>query len=278
VVDTASPESGRFGLFRRRAEDGIRQLAGGLASILLPAPCALCSEILGEANRIPICRACLEQLTPWNSPQCARCGRPFVSAASVTGVERPLCHGCRRGVYDFDFARSYGAYSSAMARAIVMLKYEKVTPLAGWFADRLICLLRENPVEFQCDVIVPVPLHGARQRERGYNQADLLARAAAARLRVPCNSRLLVRTKARPEKMRLTVRERWHSVRNAFELSRGAQVDKLRVLLLDDVVTTGATLDACSRALREGGAAHISAITVARAMPRSQGLDLQPGV
>ena len=82
-----------------------------------------------------------------------------------------------------------------------------------------------------------------------------------------------MRTRPRPEKLRLTVRERWHSVRNAFDMREGAQVDKLRVLLLDDVLTTGATLDACSRALRDAGAAYVAAITVARAMPRSQGLE-----
>lgn len=231
--------------------------------------------MLSDAGRIPICRPCLDQLTPWNAPSCPRCGRPFVSAAAVAGVEHLLCHGCRRGLYDFDFARSYGAYSSPMARAVVMLKYQRVTPLAGWFADRLLPLVRENAAEFGCDVIVPVPLHAARQRERGYNQAELIAQALAKRLRLPCRSHLLVRTQPRPEKLRLTVRERWHSVRNAFDMRQGAQVDKLRVLLLDDVLTTGATLDACSRALREAGAAYVAAITVARAMPRSQGLEAQ---
>jgi ComF family protein len=162
-----------------------------------------------------------------------------------------------------------------MARAVVMLKYQQVTPLAGWFGERLLRVVRENAEPFAVDVVVPVPLHPARQRERGYNQAELIARAIARRLRLPCRSHLLVRTRARPEKLRLTVRERWQSVRNAFDMREGAQVDKLRVLLVDDVLTTGATLDACSRALREAGAAHVAAITVARAMPRSQGLEGQ---
>jgi ComF family protein len=262
-------------LFRQAADLFLRQLADGLASILFPAPCGVCGEILGDAGRIPICRSCLAQLTSWNSPLCPRCGRPFVSAVAVAGVEHPLCHGCRRGLYDFDFARSYGAYNSSMARAVVMLKYQQVTPLAGWFAERLFPLVRENAAQIAADVVVPVPLHPARQRERGYNQAELIAQALAKRLGLPCRSHLLVRTRPRPEKQRLTVRERWNSVRNAYDTREGAQVDKLRVLLLDDVLTTGATLDACSRALREAGAAYVAAITVARAMPRSQGLEVQ---
>ena len=195
---------------------------------------------------------------------------------AVEGVEQALCHGCRRGLYDFDFARSYGAYSPAMARAVVLLKYQQVTPLAGWFAQRLLPVVRENATQFAADVVVPVPLHPLRRKERGYNQAELIARSLAKQLNLPCRPYLLVRTQPRPEKLRLTVRERWHSVRNAFDIRGGSQVDKLRVLLLDDVLTTGATLDACSRALREAGAAHVAAITVARAMPRSQGLEAQP--
>jgi len=250
----------------------LRQIAGGLASLIFPAPCGVCGEILDDAGRIPICRSCLDQMVPWNAPLCPRCGRPFASAAAVADVEHPLCHGCRRGLYDFDFARSYGPYNPPLARAVVMLKYQRVTPLAGWFAERLVPLLRDNANEFAADVVVPVPLHPARRKERGYNQAELIAQALARRLNLPCRSHLLVRTKPRPEKQRLTVRERWHSVRNAFDMRQGSRVDKLRVLLLDDVLTTGATLDACSRALREAGAAYVAAISVARAIPRSQGL------
>ena len=265
-----------MGRFSVRLGGRLRQLAGALASIVFPAPCGVCGEILDNASRIPICRSCLALLTPWNAPMCPRCGRPFVSSVAVEGLAPPLCHGCRRGLYDFDFARSYGAYGTAMARAIVLLKYNQVTPLADWFAGRLLPLAREHASQFAADVVVPVPLHPARQRERGYNQAELIARSLAKRLGLPCRPFLLVRTRPRPEKLRLTLGERWRSVRNAFDIRKGAQVDKLRVLLLDDVMTTGATLDACSRALRQAGASYVAAMTVARAMPRSQGLDAQP--
>ena len=272
MCESAPHGIGRFS----EAGARLRQLAGALASILFPAPCGVCGEILGDASRIPICRPCLALLVPWSAPMCPRCGRPFVSRVAVEGLAQPLCHGCRRGLYDFDFARSYGAYSPAMARAIVLLKYQQVTPLADWFAGRLLPLAREHASQFAADVVVPVPLHPARQRERGYNQAELIARALAKRLGLPCRPYLLVRTRPRPEKLRLTLGERWRSVRNAFDIREGTQVDKLRVLLLDDVLTTGATLDACSRALRQAGAAYVAAMTVARVMPRSQVLDAQP--
>jgi ComF family protein len=268
VASTVSPRISRL--------NHIKRIAGAFASVLFPAPCGICQKVLENASRIPICEACLFSLKPWNLPLCSRCGRPFASAVSVENSPEALCHGCRQDLYDFDFARSYGSYAQNMARAVVMLKYERVTPLADWFAARLQPLISEHQEQFAADVIVPVPLHSVRRRERGYNQAELIARALARRIGLPCRSNLLVRTQPRPEKLRLSVRERWRSVRNAFDLSNPVAVDKLRIWLLDAVLTTGATLDSCSRTLREAGASYVAAITVARAMPRSQGLDNQP--
>jgi ComF family protein len=167
-------------------------------------------------------------------------------------------------MYGFDVARSYGAYDDAMVRAILLLKYEKVMPLGGWFAARLAEVVRGQSGEFTADVVVPVPLHPARLRERGFNQAEVIARPLARRLGLPLRSYLLVRTKPRPDKLKLTLRERWETVRGAYALRAGARVDNLRVLLVDDVFTTGATLDACARALRRAGASRVAGLTVAR--------------
>ena len=149
-----------------------------------------------------------------------------------------------------------------------MLKYGEVTPLGGWFAKRLARLVELEPKSFAADVLVPVPLDTARLRDRGYNQAELIARPLARILGIPFRSYLLVRTKPRPDKVRLTRRERWETVRGAYATHKSAQVDKLRVLLVDDVFTTGATLDACSRALRQAGALRVVGLTVARALPQ----------
>jgi ComF family protein len=115
------------------------------------------------------------------------------------------------------------------------------------------------------DVVVPVPLHRDREKERRYNQAELLSRPLAKLLRLPHRGVLLVRKRPRPAKHLLTLRKRWAAVRGEFETCPGSQVDNQRVLLLDDVMTTGATLDACSKALRDAGAKSVVALTVARA-------------
>ena len=252
----------------------IRGVRAALASLVFPAPCRICAGMLDTGNRVPFCHSCVVALTkPLPKPLCGRCGRPIVSSAVTGGVSIPQCHLCRRAAYDFDFVRSFGAYTPAMARAVLMLKYGEVTPLGLWFADLLVRLANENAAGFSADVVVPVPLHPSRLRERGYNQAELIARPLAHLLGIPFQSYLLVRTRPRPDKIKLTRRERWETVRGAYAMHPGAEVDKLRVLLVDDVLTTGATLDACSRALRGAGAVRVAGLTVARALPTSAAPD-----
>ena len=236
------------------------------ASIVFPAPCRICARMLDTGSRIPFCHSCVASLTQTlEKPLCEQCGRPVVSSAESTPSR---CHLCRLGTYAFDLARSFGPYSSPMSRAILMLKYGEVSPLGAWFAGHLAALAKADPAAFAADVLVPVPLDSARLRERGYNQAELIARPLARMLGIPFRSYLLVRTRPRPEKLRLTRRERWETVRGAYATHKTAQVDKLRVLLVDDVFTTGATLDACSRALRGAGASRVAGLTVARALPQ----------
>ena len=261
-----------------RVADSVRSLFRGmceaLASFAFPAPCRICTRILDTGSPIPFCHACMDALAQTlPEPLCTQCGRPIVSAAAAEGMSLPRCHLCRSQVYAFDVARSFGTYTPRMSRAILLLKYGNVAPLGAWFARRLADLVEREPEGFAADAVVPVPLDRGRLRERGYNQAELIAKPLARLLGIPFRSYLLVRTRPRPNQLRLTRRERWETVRGAYATHKTAQVDKLRVLLVDDVFTTGATLDACSRALKGAGAARVVGLTVARALPLSPVLE-----
>jgi competence protein ComFC len=269
----------------------LRTALDALAAVLFPAPCRICATTLLTASRIPICESCLSSFQPVQQPMCECCGRPFPAtvattasgaesarefpavatggAAAVAGaaVAKPLCRLCREGNYAFDRARSYGLYNDALHHAILLLKYEEVTRLGDWFAARLAEIVAREGEAFRADVIVPVPLHPDRQRERGYNQAELIARPLARRLHLKQGAYLLMRTKPRPARLVLSRKEHWESVRGAYATRKGLRVDKLRVLLLDDVLTTGATLDSCARALKQAGAAAVLGLTVARVVP-----------
>jgi ComF family protein len=156
-------------------------------------------------------------------------------------------------------------YEDALVSAVLMLKYRQMEPLGKWFGRRLAQLVQSQGEAYVADVVVPVPLHRDRLKERGFNQAALLAAPLAKALQLPCRPILLVRTRERPQKKVLSIEERWEAVRGAFATRSGSQVDKQRVLLVDDVLTTGATLDACARALLDSGAKYVVAVTVARA-------------
>ena len=244
----------------------IRTVLDALASVIFPAPCRICGSILLNASRIPVCEACLGSITLISAPMCECCGRPFVSAVAAEAIQ-PLCRLCRVPTYAFERARSLAIYDDALLGAITLMKYEQVTRLGVWFSERLAELVKADGEKFRADIVVPVPLHPDRLRERGYNQAELLARPLARRLKLKLDVSLLVRTKPRPPRLVLSRSEHWKSVRGAYATRPGRRVDNLRILLVDDVLTTGATLDACSRALKKAGAAEVIGLTVGRVVP-----------
>ena len=246
----------------------LRSALDALASIAVPAPCRLCGlNVLLRASRIPVCDDCLTGFRRIEPPLCQICGRPFVS--QLAGPN-PLCRLCRNNFFAFDLARSYAIYDSHLVDAIMLLKYEEVASLGDWFADRLIETLAKMLADQKPDVIIPAPLFRDRLRERGYNQAELIARPLAKRLKIKLLPNALLRVKPRPPQLLLSRAERWKIVRGAYATNPALRVDKSRVLLLDDVMTTGATLDSCARALKKAGAAAVLGLTVARMVPGFQ--------
>ncbi|MGB9472390.1 MAG: ComF family protein [Candidatus Acidiferrum sp.] len=239
-------------------------LAGALASMCIPAGCRLCDQLLTDASRLPICDNCFSLFQEVPPGSCDICGQPgtfdpeFPKAASY-------CPDCEKHRFAFQVARSFGVYEGTLARAILLLKHERIEPLGNWFAERLARVIGKESERMAADAIVPVPLHRQRSRERGFNQVDLIGRPLAKRLCLPYQPVLLMRSRPRPEKHLLRSEERWEAVRGAFAMRRSGRVDNLRILLLDDVMTTGATLDACSRALCEAGAKSVAGLTLARA-------------
>jgi len=240
-----------------------KEALGALASVVFPGPCRICGQALVNASRVPICPGCLAGFARIEEPMCRLCGRPFAFEAAPQTSD-PLCRLCRVKFYAFDRARSFAVYNDALIEAVLLLKYDEVTRLGDWFAARLAGLIESERDQWRADVVVPVPLHRDRQRERGYNQAELIARPLARRLGLKLERYLLARTRPRPPQLVLSRTEHWKSVRGAYATREGLQVDNLRVLLVDDVLTTGATLDACARALKKAGAAAVLGLTVAR--------------
>ena len=241
-----------------------------LSSVLFPADCRVCGCPLAGFTRLPVCTSCWNDLPGQTGVLCARCGEALDWDAS--GGEEALCRPCRAVPPDFASAVAHGVYQGKLRTLLHLLKYDGMEPVA----KRLGALLGERVLAMPdlpgVWVVVPVPLFGGKRRSRGFNQAELLARAVMAALRrrrpemrVELAAPLLVRQRATESQAGLTPHQRRENVRGAFFVPRPEGVQERDILLIDDIYTTGATARACSTALRRAGAASVRVATVARA-------------
>lgn len=234
----------------RAAMTGIPSLAASwreqFLDFLFPPRCVACRGV-GAA----LCSNCRSQINPVLPPYCPRCGAPR------TG--RQPCK-CRAFLLRITRIRSAGFFEGPLREAIHAFKYKSTGSLTHVLVDLLVQELVRDPVDY--DQIVPVPLHPTRERERGYNQAELLARELAVRTGIPFTAGL-ERVRPTADQIGLDIASRHANMRDAFQ-TRAGLFRPHRVLLIDDVCTTGATLDACAVALQAEGATTVYGLTVAR--------------
>lgn len=216
-----------------------------------------------------LCGQCGRLLVPITSPLCEICGRPFETDHGVDHV----CSRCESAAYGFEAARSAVTYASAMRRMVHLYKYQGRSQLARPFGSMLWRALLSYWQPDQFDLVVPVPLHRKRLRRRGFNQSALLLRHWP----VPANARpdtagrfrimpdLMVRHRATKPQVGMDADARRANMRDAFSLRDPSIVKAKHVLVVDDVLTTGATADACARVLKRAGAASVRVLTLARA-------------
>ena len=231
--------------------------------LVFPALCPVCGVALGAGRRDPLCGECwtgLERIAP---PWCDRCGLPFLRlvpagpAAGSAGV----CQACATTPPAFVYARAATYYGDRARAALQALKFRGKRALARPLAD-LVYEQVAHSLPGDIEALVPVPLSPARERERGFNQSALLAERIARRLDVPVRPRWLVRTRATRPQTDLSARERRANVRQAFRATPA--VEGRHVVVVDDVLTTGATVEECCRALGAAGARQVGVLTVAR--------------
>jgi ComF family protein len=235
--------------------------------LLFPALCPVCRDRSDAPDRRPFCAACWTALPLAPLPGCRICGRAWPGFPA--GL---VCAACRQHPPPYDHARAVGEYRDGMRAAIVALKYGRraaiARPLGRLLAEaggRLMAAAggATGPGDV-LDAIVPVPLHPARAAERGFNQAELLAEPCAALWGIPLRTRALVRLRPTPPQTELDAPARRANVAGAFGVARPDEVAGRRLLLVDDVLTTGATAGAAARALGAAGAAAVTVLVLAR--------------
>lgn len=227
--------------------------------MLYPRTCIGCGKPSPETFRY-LCWDCWSEAARIEPPFCGLCGDPVAGS-----IEHDyICYSCSGEKPFFDAARSVIRYDGVMGEALRQLKYEKALWLACDMAELLLsCLQAEYPGR-EFDLVVPVPLHHVRRRDRSYNQSSVLAYELAKRLHCRMSLGILRRIRPTATQTNLTAAQRLSNVNNAFQSQRKKWLAGRRVLLVDDVMTTGATVNACARALKKGGATSVHVLTVAR--------------
>jgi ComF family protein len=240
----------------------LRAAADGLVAVLLAPRCAACERTLERPTNGPVCASCWEAILPITPPVCDICGDPLPTWREAS-IEAARCARCRRRRVAIDRGRAVGVYDGALRQILHAFKYEGRRTIAAPVA-RLMAQAGRELLE-TADVVVPVPLHRRRERSRGFNQA----RDLALRVGFPVAD-ILSRTRPTPSQTDLPAARRHANVRAAFVVMprRRAAIDGRIVVLIDDVSTTGATLEACALALKDAGAREVRALTAARVVTR----------
>jgi ComF family protein len=241
---------------------------GSLYSALFPADCRICQASLASVSRLPVCENCIRCIAPLPANVCRACGDllPIGFASSEN-----LCPECAFEAPGFERAVAYGAYTGGLRELIHLLKYEHIRPAADVLGRMLADAAKTLEVAGEVTVI-PVPLHASKLKTRGFNQSELIARAAIALLQQAGEARYeleavaMKRRRETPSQVGMTREQRAGNLRGAFAVTVPTMVRDKQVLLVDDVLTTGATVNECTRVLRRAGAKRVWVATVARAV------------
>ena len=242
----------------------VKILGEGLISLLLAADCGVCQHPLEPSNITFVCIDCWSKIEWLKAPYCSKCSRPLPS--TFKSIPTFLCPECRRQNVYFNRAFIPTLYEGVMKKVIHLLKYNKKTgvmrTLEKIMRSYFNCLNSSFP---SLDLVVPIPLHRKKLRERGFNQAELIAKVAAKHLQVRLTKGNLKRTKATITQTSLDRKERKRNLREAFTVKNRDEFQAKNVLLVDDVYTTGTTIKEAAKVLKEARVKDVYVFALARA-------------
>ena len=233
-----------------------------LADVLYPPSCAMCSEQLSSvpSDGAVLCESCRKEFAPSDIMWCRRCGAPGERSTDKTGG----CYFCRRRRFEYSAVYPLGLYQGPLRTAILRMKKYRENPLrmavAHLFADQLLPKIAQVPL----DVVIPIPMHWTRRLWRGTNSPEIFAGRLARGLDLPVRADLIRRRRPTQPQIDLTFDQRRANVRGAFSSTWGTNVRDARILLVDDVMTTGATCHEVARTLRAAGAKSVIVAVVGR--------------
>lgn len=230
-----------------------KRLSEALLQAVYPRRCPVCDEIVRQRGE-KVCVECLKELKLLTPPWCMRCGRRVAEGEEYCGE-------CREKRHFYERGRSLYEYDS-VAASIYRLKYGGRREYADFFGEQMGVYLGEFIRNVHPDALAPIPLHRRRQAARGYNQAALLAEALGRATDIPVYANLLVRVRNTAPQKKLNAEERQNNLKKAF-IMRGNDVKLKTIIVIDDIYTTGATIDEAARALKDAGVEKVCFVTLA---------------
>jgi len=252
------------------AVSGAAIVAQGLFAALFPSDCRLCGIPLENISRLPVCPSCLLAMQLISGETCDICGERLPGLQRLSDLQ--TCAACQEARPNFAKAAAYGSYEGDLRELIHLLKYEQVAPAAGALGKMLGEAIDKLGIEFGAVLVIPVPLHSSKRRQRGFNQAELIARAALKQppmAQAELATDVLERRRPTVSQIGLTRPQRSQNIRGAFQVVHLNGVSGRNILLVDDVLTTGTTASECARVLRKPGAKQVWVATVARTLKNS---------
>lgn len=271
-VFSSSGDSGRVSsTLAHKIVLSVTAAADGLFAVLLPSICRFCASPLTDFSKLPVCESCLQRVSAFQERVCSVCGERVPAGRAEHPEFDGVCFACSQERPPFTRAAAYGSYDEGMRDLVHLLKYERVRPAAAVLGRMLTEAIAALSSDFSADpIVVPVPLHVSKRRQRGFNQSELIARSALklhpAGLHVPVSASVLIRQRDTKSQTGLTPSQRRENMRGAFAVVHPAEIAGRDVLLVDDVMTTGTTASECARVLRRAGAERIFVATVARVL------------
>lgn len=210
----------------------------------------MCGDIVVPKGEL-ICTSCTHTLTIITEPRCKKCSKP------MDNEEKEYCHDCKRNKHHYIRGCSVWVYDEAMKKSIADFKYKGRKEYADYYVAKITDKYSEYINRIHPDVLVPIPIHGKKERQRGYNQADILAKGIGKKLSIPVSSHLLQRDKYTLPQKELSNTERLKNLEKAFSFSK-KEYEKIdlsihKVMLIDDIYTTGSTIEACTKILNGQG-------------------------
>ena len=231
----------------------VRILLTGLIDLLYPPRCPICDEVLVPGRKI--CLACEKKITRMKEPVCKRCGK------QLDDMCREYCMDCSRKTHRYTQGKAVFVYQGEIRQSMYRFKYANRREYADFYAGEAAELYRKWITDHDIEVIVPIPMYAGKQRRRGYNQAEVFARALGRELDIPVDAGLVRRVRNTTPQKKLNDKERKANLKNAFQLTADI-VKYKRVVLVDDIYTTGSTMDEVSKVLKASGVENIYYICI----------------